>query len=65
MDEQLPPPGQLLVAILTLGGCVVVGIFIWVILKDYYDRIDAWLWKRRREKWAREAEDEARRKTHR
>jgi hypothetical protein len=54
MDEQLPAPGQLLLDILTLGGFVLLGFIIWVIAKDIYERMDQWLWKRRRERWDRQ-----------
>jgi len=47
MDEQLPPPGQLLLDILTLGGFVLLGLFIKVIVTDGWQRFDQWGWKRR------------------
>ena len=53
-DAYLPGPGQLLMDILTLGIAVFIGLCIWVIVKDYYDRINKWFWKRRLAKWERE-----------
>jgi hypothetical protein len=56
-DAYLPGPGQLLIDIFTLGIAVIIGLWIWVNVKDAYDRIDKWLWKRRRERWDRESKD--------
>ena len=53
-DAYLPGPGQLLIDIFTLGIAVLIGLWIWVIVKDTYDRIDKWFWKRRLAKWERE-----------
>lgn len=53
-DAYLPGPGQLLIDIFTLGIAVLIGMWIWVIVKDTYDRIDKWFWKRRLAKWERE-----------
>ena len=56
-DAYLPGPGQLLIDIFTFGIAVIIGLWIWVNVKDAYDRIDKWLWKRRRERWDRESKD--------
>ena len=56
-DAYLPGPGQLLIDIFTLGIAVIIGLWIWVNVKDAYYRIDKWLWKRRRERWDRESKD--------
>lgn len=56
-DAYLPGPGQLLIDIFTLGSAVIIGLWIWVNVKDAYDRIDKWLWKRRRARWDRESKD--------
>jgi hypothetical protein len=53
-DAYLPGPGQLLIDIFTLGIAVIIGLWIWVVVKDYYDSLQKWLWKRRRAKWERE-----------
>lgn len=54
-DSYLPPPGQLLTDLITVGVFLILGLFVWVIAAGYWKRLDQWLWKRRRERWAREA----------
>ena len=53
-DAYLPGPGQLLIDIFTLGIAVIIGLWIWDVVKDYYDRLSKWLWQRRRATWERE-----------
>lgn len=57
-DAYLPGPGQLLIDMFTLGIAVIIGLWIWVVMKDYYDSFQKWLWKRRRAKWERERQSQ-------
>ena len=53
-DYYLPGPGQFLLGLGTLGLVLILGLWLWIIAKDYYARLDKWLWKRRLAKWARQ-----------
>ena len=58
MDEQLPAPGELLLDLFTLGGFALLGLLAWVIVSDWWHRIDQWRTKRRQARWARERENQ-------
>ena len=38
-DAYLPGTGQLLIDIFTLGIAVIIGLWILVVVKDYYDSL--------------------------
>lgn len=53
-DAYLPGPVELITDIFTLGIVLIIGLSIWLAVKECYERIDKWFWKRRSAKWERE-----------
>lgn len=55
MDEHYHPssPLEFIGDILTFGLLVFIVLVVYVIGQTIYQKIDAWLWARRRAKWAK------------
>lgn len=55
MDEHYCPTLlELITDLATFGLLVLMVTVVYVIAKGVYDKIDAWLWARRRAKWNRQ-----------
>jgi hypothetical protein len=57
MDDQYitRDPLEFISQLLLFGFAVLVLFIIFTVIKGAWHRVDQWFWKRRRERWAREA----------
>lgn len=59
MDEHYHPssPLEFIGDILTFGLLVFIVLVVRLIVTSIYEKVDAWLWARRRAKWAKQNDD--------
>lgn len=57
MDDQYitRDPIEFITQLFQFGLAVLVLFIIFTVVKNAWHAVDQWLWKRRRERWAREA----------
>lgn len=56
MDDQYitRDPIEFITQLFQFGAAVLVLFIIFTVIKNAWHAVDQWLWKRRREKWARQ-----------